>query len=203
MQLVADEAQRCGSIVQNLLAFSRQRPASFERARLAYILERCRLLVHHYARSRHVELHVDCTGDPAVECDPGQIQQVLIALMVNAIEAMSLPPASVPGGRLEIRCGTDGDSGSVEIRLRDTGVGMTPEVKSHIFEPFYTTKGDGKGVGLGLAIAYGIVDRHHGRIEVETVPGRGSVFTVVLPVRQPVSRLRRPSLSKGIDHEES
>jgi signal transduction histidine kinase len=134
-----------------------------------------------------VELIVDCTGDPPVECDPGQIQQVLLALMVNAIEAMSSPPASAPGGRLDIRSDTAGDPGSVSIRLSDTGVGMTPEVKSHIFEPFYTTKIDGKGVGLGLAIAYGIIERHHGRIEVETAPGRGSVFTVVLPLRQPFS----------------
>ena len=187
LQLVADEAQRCGSIVQNLLVFSRQRPVSFETARLAHILDRCRLLVHHYAAINHVELDIDTAGEVAVECDPGQMQQVLIALMVNAIEAMSSPPAPVRGGRLEIRSGTSGDSGAVSIRLSDTGVGMTPEVKSHIFEPFYTTKSDGKGVGLGLAIAYGIVERHHGRIEVDTVPGQGSVFTVVLPVRQPVS----------------
>ncbi len=187
LQLVAEEAQRCGSIVQNLLVFSRQRPASFETTRLAHILERCRLLVHHYSRTHQVELNVDCAADPAVECDPGQIQQVLIALMVNAIEAMSSPPASAPGGRLEIRSDTAGDPGSVRIRLSDTGVGMTPEVKSHIFEPFYTTKSDGKGVGLGLAIAYGIIERHHGRIEVETASGRGSVFTLVLPLRQPFS----------------
>jgi two-component system, NtrC family, sensor kinase len=187
LQLVAEEAQRCGSIVQNLLVFSRQRPVSFQTARLDHILDRCRLLVHHYARINHVDLDVDCTGDIAVECDPGQIQQVLIALMVNAIEAMSSPPASVPGGRLEVRADPPGDSGSVSIRLSDSGVGMTPEVKRHMFEPFYTTKSDGKGVGLGLAIAYGIVERHHGRIEVDTVPGQGSVFTVVLPVRQPLA----------------
>jgi two-component system NtrC family sensor kinase len=187
LQLVADEAQRCGSIVQNLLVFSRQRPALFQTARVAHILDRCRLLAHHYARLNHVELDVDCGEDVTVECDPGQIQQVLIALMINAIEAMSSPPAPVPGGRLEIRSDPVGDSGSVRIRLKDTGVGMTPEVKSHIFEPFYTTKSDGKGVGLGLAIAYGIIERHHGLIEVDTVPGQGSVFTVVLPRWQPVS----------------
>jgi two-component system NtrC family sensor kinase len=198
LQLVADEAQRCGAIVQNLLVFSRQRPASFETTRLAHILERCRLLVHYHARTHQVDLNVDCAVDPAVECDPGQIQQVLIALMVNAIEAMSSPPASAPGGRLEIRSDTAGDSGSVRIRLSDTGVGMTPEVKSHIFEPFYTTKSDGKGVGLGLAIAYGIIERHHGRIEVETAPGRGSVFTVVLPLRQPLSPSPPAPSPKGI-----
>jgi two-component system, NtrC family, sensor kinase len=197
LQLVADEAQRCGSIVQNLLVFSRQRPASFETVLLAHVLERCRLLLHHYARTHQVDLEVHCAADPAVECDPGQIQQVLIALMVNAIEAMSSPPASAPGGRLEIRSDTAGDAGSVRICLSDTGVGMTPEVKNHIFEPFYTTKSDGKGVGLGLAIAYGIVERHHGRIEVETVPGRGSVFTVVLPLRQPVSSSPPASPLKG------
>jgi two-component system NtrC family sensor kinase len=187
LRLVADEAQRCGSIVQNLLVFSRQRPASFQMARVGHILDRCRLLVHHYAQMNRVELDIICSGDVVVECDPGQIQQVLIALMVNAIEAMSSPPARVPGGRLEITSDGVGNSGGMRIRLRDTGVGMTPEVKSHIFEPFYTTKSDGKRVGLGLAVAYGIVERHHGRIEVDTVPGEGSVFTVVLPVRQPVS----------------
>ena len=197
LQLVADEAQRCGSIVQNLLVFSRQGPASFQTARVAPILDRCRLLAHHLAGMNHVELDVDCGEDVTVECDPGQIQQVLIALMVNAIEAMSSPPAPVPGGRLEIRSEPIGDSGGVRIRLRDTGVGMTPEVKSHIFEPFYTTKSDGKGVGLGLAIAYGIVERHHGLIEVDTVPGQGSVFTVVLPGRQPVSTAQPAVSFKG------
>jgi signal transduction histidine kinase len=74
----------------------------------------------------------------------------------------------------------------VEIRVADNGIGMTDEVKTHLFEPFFTTKTEGRGVGLGLAVAYGIVERHRGTIAVESSLGHGTVFTIRLPVRQPV-----------------
>jgi len=78
------------------------------------------------------------------------------------------------------------DAGSVVITVADTGIGMSDEIKAHIFEPFFTTKSEGKGVGLGLPVAYGIIERHHGTIDVESLPGKGTTFIITLPVTQPV-----------------
>jgi two-component system NtrC family sensor kinase len=120
---------------------------------------------------------------PRVPCDPAQIEQVLLALIINAIDAMPR------GGNLWIESRTEsqtetGLSGAeteIKIQVRDDGTGIAPDVLPHIFEPFLTTKESGRGVGLGLAISRGIVERHHGRIEVESELSRGTTFTVTLP----------------------
>jgi len=79
------------------------------------------------------------------------------------------------------------DANVLDVVVSDTGMGMTEEVRKHIFEPFFTTKTNGKGVGLGLSITYGIIERHHGTITVASEPGKGTAFTVRLPVRQPAA----------------
>ncbi|MFH2088533.1 MAG: ATP-binding protein [Pseudomonadota bacterium] len=114
---------------------------------------------------------------PAVECLPSQLNQVFMSLLVNAAQAIETR------GIITIRTSTRDDQISVEIA--DTGKGITPESRSRIFEPFYTTKPVGKGTGLGLSLSYGIVCKHHGHIEVESEVGKGSVFRVCLPARQP------------------
>ncbi len=185
LQLVADEAQRCGDIVKNLLVFSRQTPASFQTTTISGIIHRCALLVHHYAELHKVEFTSSCDSDDAITCDPGQIQQVLLVLMVNGIEAIAAKPASAAGGTLSVVSRLDPENDMVIVRVADSGIGIADDVVGRIFEPFFTTKTEGKGVGLGLAIAYGIVQRHRGTIEVDSVPGEGSVFTVALPRTQP------------------
>jgi two-component system NtrC family sensor kinase len=185
LKLIAEEAQRSGNIVKNLLVFSRQKGVSFHSVHLNAILERCNLLVNHHAKMNNVDLRISCTPDDVIECDPGQIQQLLIALMVNAIEAMSPVPGRPEGGILTVDARWSGKDDSLSIQVKDTGMGMSDEVKAHIFEPFFTTKSEGKGVGLGLAIAYGIVERHHGSIDVESTVGHGTLFTVTLPAKQP------------------
>ncbi len=116
----------------------------------------------------------------AIKADPGQVEQVIMNLAVNARDAMPR------GGRLEIRtekaCLAGG--GAVKLVVRDTGAGMTPEVKERIFEPFFTTKELGKGTGLGLSTVYGIVKQSGGEIAVESEPGKGSVFTIHFPVSE-------------------
>ena len=116
---------------------------------------------------------------PPVECRLSEINQVFMTLLVNAGQAIDT------SGTIDITTGTEGDSAWVAIT--DTGSGMTPDVQQRIFDPFFTTKAIGRGTGLGLAIAYGIVAKHHGRIEVRSEPGVGSTFRVVLPVRQPAA----------------
>jgi two-component system, NtrC family, sensor kinase len=185
LELVAEEAQRCGAIVKNLLVFSRQSPASFRTTSLSAIINRCALLLKHYAELHNVNLNVRCTYGDTLTCDPGQIQQVLLVLMVNGIEAMSARPAPVPPGELTVESVPDAKHDGLIVRVADNGVGIPEPVIDRIFEPFFTTKTEGKGVGLGLAIAFGIVQRHHGTIEVDSIPGKGSVFTLTLPRSQP------------------
>jgi two-component system, NtrC family, sensor kinase len=184
LELVAEEAQRCGAIVKNLLVFSRQTPVSFRTTSLSDIFNRCGLLLTHYAREHDVSLSIRSAPDDALDCDPGQIQQVLLVLMVNGIEAMSVRNAGPISAELTVESTVDAGRDVVVVRVSDVGVGIPEDIIDRIFDPFFTTKTEGKGVGLGLAIAYGIVQRHHGTIEVESVPGKGSVFTLELPRHQ-------------------
>ena len=114
---------------------------------------------------------------PLVECRPSEINQVLMNLLINAGQAIE--------NRGSITIATGAENGEAWISIADTGCGIAPEALQRIFEPFYTTKPIGRGTGLGLAITYGIVAKHHGRIEVSSEPGAGSAFRVVLPVVQP------------------
>lgn len=181
LTLVADEAQRCGNIVKNLLLFSRQGGAAFQRVQIRTIVDRCIMLLNHHAQMRQIALQADIEGDDTLECDPNQIQQIFIALMMNAIEAFA--GTNRQEGLVRITAGREGDA--LVIRVADNGPGMTDEVKAHVFEPFFTTKSEGKGVGLGLAIVFGIVERHHGSIEVESAVGQGTTFVMTFPVKQP------------------
>jgi two-component system NtrC family sensor kinase len=178
LDLVASEAERCGGIVRNLLLFSRVPGARFSREDVGAVLDRCALLLKHQAELQEVAIRVEKAEDlPAVVCDISQIQQLVLALAVNGIEAMP------EGGTLTLSTRRGGEAGVV-LSVADTGSGIEPEDLDHIFEPFYTRKEQGKGVGLGLSVAYGIVKRHHGRIEVDSTVGMGTTFHVHLPLDQ-------------------
>jgi len=193
LKLMADEALRCGNIVKNLLVFARQRGVSFQSVHVAEVIDRCVLLMNHHAGMHNVVVKSSRAGDDLLECDPDQVQQVLIALMVNAIEAMGASVSREEGGTLTLDLRREGET--IRIAVADTGIGMSEEIKAHIFEPFYTTKSDARGVGLGLSVAYGILERHHATVDVESVVGKGTVFTLMFPVSQPVPGPRQPTSS--------
>jgi two-component system NtrC family sensor kinase len=116
---------------------------------------------------------------PPVECDPSQMQQVILNLVLNGTEAMQ----SRGGGALTIHTRLLASENSVELSVRDTGEGIAPENLPKIFDPFFTTKSEGKGVGLGLAVLYGIVKAHDGEVEVTSQRNEGTTFTVTLPLK--------------------
>ena len=113
---------------------------------------------------------------PLVVADFNQLVQVFINLVVNAVQAMN------EGGKLTIHTATE--NGWVRMSVSDTGCGIPPENMDKLFTPFFTTKEDVKGVGLGLAVSYGIIERHGGRIEVQSEVGKGSTFTIFLPAHR-------------------
>ncbi len=177
LELIETESRRCGEIVKNLLTFSRSAPMNLEWAALNPIVDRCLRLVRHQLELGNITLNADLAPDlPNVQCDAAQLEQLVLALVMNAIDAMPR------GGNLLVRTRSLPQSRQVEVQVRDDGVGIPPDLLPRLFEPFLTTKETGKGVGLGLAISKTIVERHGGVIEVESQPGRGTTFYIFLPV---------------------
>jgi two-component system NtrC family sensor kinase len=180
LQIIEGESRRCGGIVKNLLTFARQTPINPQRNDLNAIIERCVLLLGHQMTLQSIELQKKLDPElPPLFCDAGQVQQALLVIMLNAVEAMQ------HGGRLGIESTFDTQDRMGRVVVRDDGPGIPPEVLSHIFEPFFTTKDEGKGTGLGLPIALGIVQQHGGNIEVDSTPQKGTTFTVLLPEDAP------------------
>jgi len=178
LRFIQKETTRCGEIVRNLLLFSRHSEARFAPESLDAVVERALMLVHHHLEMANVQLEKRLLDDDdRIVCDADQVQQALVALLVNAVEAMH-----EPGGVLTVQL--EGRAEDVTITVADTGVGIPPEVVPHLFEPFFSTKTSAQGVGLGLAVVYGIVQRHSGDIEVDSKPGRGTTIRIRLP-REP------------------
>ncbi|MDT8070703.1 MAG: ATP-binding protein [Terriglobia bacterium] len=181
LDLIAGESRRCGELVKNLLTFSRTSPISLEKADVNTIVERCLRLIEHKSELAAIQLQTELATDlPTVYCDAAQIEQVLLALCMNAIDAMP------HGGNLWLKSARLNET-EIQLTVRDDGTGIPESVLRNLFEPFLTTKEVGKGVGLGLAISKGIVDRHGGKIEVESKPGHGTTFRITLPVDARVS----------------
>jgi two-component system NtrC family sensor kinase len=180
LERVVNETTRVGRIVTDLLAFSRRSKPQQGMADLEAIVRNTIALVSHKLALAGVSVEVDVQpGMPQVPCDPSQIQQVVMNLLLNGAEAIQ------GGGRVSVVARADRDDGEIVLEVHDTGVGIPPENLHKIFEPFFTTK-EGKGIGLGLAVAYGIVQAHGGDIEVESAPGKGTTFRVTLPLSRKV-----------------
>jgi two-component system NtrC family sensor kinase len=167
--------QRCGNIVKNLLLFSKKQVGEFVLAPIQPIVDRAAQLMQHHFKISNVTFESEFrAADTSLMCDENQIQQALVALMVNGVEAMP------GGGHMQLTVTRD-DTGDLRLRLSDTGGGIAREDLPHIFEPFYSTKKEGQGVGLGLSVVYGIIERHSGDINVESEPGKGTAFILQFP----------------------
>ena len=176
LELVETETERCSQIVSNLLAFSRKSPPSMGPVRIQELLQKCISLSQHKLELQNIALTTSFQPDfPAIQGDAYQLQQCIINLIFNAIDAMP------EGGNLHIESHYHADKAHGTLAITDTGAGI-PEINlPHIFEPFFTTKQEGYGVGLGLSTVYGIIDRHNGKIDVESRPGHGTTFFIRLP----------------------
>jgi two-component system, NtrC family, sensor kinase len=176
LRTIERESKRCGDLVKNLLAFSRQAPSNKEPSDLNTILRRAILLVKHKLDMQGVELTESLAAAvPPAQCDANQIQQVVLVLLVNAAEAMP------KGGKLDVTTLADPETGDCMLKVKDTGGGIPEDALPRIFDPFFTTKEDQNRTGLGLAVAQGIVEQHGGDILVKSSPGEGTEFTVKLP----------------------
>jgi len=179
ISLIMEESERCRHIVRGLLDFGRQTHVAAVSSDIGELIDDALVLIDSEEKAHDVEFakHIE-QGMPHIPVDSNQIKQVLINLLKNSLEA-------VDGieGRITCEAGMSENKRSAVIRVADNGRGISKENLSQIFTPFFTTKESEKGTGLGLAIAYGIIKMHSGSITAESEEGKGTVFTVSLPVQ--------------------
>ncbi len=176
MLKIEEETERVRDIIRNLLDFSKPKEANLGRADINSVIRKTVSLVQNMLNVSNIDALLDLSeGLPPVFVDEHQMQQVFVNLVVNAIQAMQ------PGGKLSIVTHRGRTEDTVEIDVKDTGKGIPPEFLSHIFDPFFSTKGVG-GTGLGLSVSYGIIKNHKGTIRVDSTPGAGTTFTIELPI---------------------
>ncbi len=176
LTMIADETARCGNIVKNLLLFSQKKVGEFKKNDIRAMVEQSIQLIEHHLKMNNIVLQQSFDDRLSfVVCDKEQLLQALLALEINAVEAMP------NDGKLFIEVKKTGEN-ELTIALSDSGIGIRNEDLPHIFEPFFTTKKEGKGTGLGLAVVYGIIERHNGKITVASQINKGTTFTITLPI---------------------
>ena len=173
LSVIRDEAIRCGDIVKNLLIFAKKDFGQWSEESLNKIIHNSIQLVKHKMQIKELELSQElAVGNDIIYCDASGIQHILVALFINAIDAMS------KGGKLGVKTNLLDSGHEVQIVISDTGSGIPEEILPHIFEPFVSTK---ESTGLGLAVVYGIIQQHKGEIEVDSKPNQGTTFIITLP----------------------
>ena len=178
LEIVTRNGLRISELIRSLLIFSRKSTLSFTETALNHVIAEVVELVDKPYAKQHIQ--IERRFDPKLPyChgSAGHLHQVFLGLLNNARDAMP------QGGTITLR--TYVNSHFLIAEVEDTGTGMPPDVKARIFEPFFTTKGVGKGTGLGLSVAYGIIKTHGGDITVESTPGKGSLFRLMLPIEEP------------------
>jgi len=181
LQDCEEGARRAAEIVAALRAFARSdQPGAWSRVDLRERLDRTLALLRHRLAAG-VSVERDYGDVPPIECLAGQLDQVLLNVLANAIDAVD------GRGTIQVRTRLEHvppAAPQAVVSVRDDGAGMPPQVRARVFDPFFTTKPEGRGMGLGLSVSYGIVERHGGTIVVESAPGSGTTFTLSLPLRQ-------------------
>jgi signal transduction histidine kinase len=189
LETIVEAARRGRVLVQQILAFSRKEEAAKASVDLAAIVRQSLSMLRATTPTTlRIEQHLEHV--PPILGDAGQLQQVVVNLLTNAAHAIGMER-----GQITVRLtheftpeaeAQDGDGTALRLTVSDTGSGMDSRTVDRIFEPFFTTKPVGEGTGLGLSVVHGIVTAHRGKIEVQSAPGKGSVFMVVLPAALPL-----------------
>jgi len=177
LQIIVSQVERVTKLINQLLSFARKRPGERRPIDLPVVIKDVLDVVQERQKKQHiqVETHWDL-HTPKIIADPDQMHQVLLNLVMNAFQAMP------KGGRLSIEL--QGRTSNIELTISDTGCGISKENLPKLFEPFYTTKEVGEGTGLGLSVVQGIIKEHHGSIAVDSQPGQGTTFRLLIPINQ-------------------
>ncbi|MFA7418355.1 MAG: HAMP domain-containing sensor histidine kinase [Melioribacteraceae bacterium] len=174
LELISQESARCGQIVKDLLIFSHSEPDEFVKENLVKIIDISATVINHHLEINRIALVKDYPEEPIeIYCNANKIQQALMSLLINSIEATNNK------GKITIKITRENNNAI--LRISDEGTGIADKDLPHIFEPFYSTKEASVGTGLGLAVAYGIITNHKGKIEVEKTSDLGTTFKIVLP----------------------
>ncbi|MCX6268625.1 MAG: ATP-binding protein [Bacteroidetes bacterium] len=176
LKLIENETKRCGDIVKGLLDFSRKDQDDFEPRHLHEILNETYELMTHPIKIANISFNMDFSAkSDLINCSPNQIKQACVAMLVNASEAV------LENGEIMITT-KNPDEDTINFEISDNGLGIAAEDIPHIFEPFFSTKQDVSGIGLGLAIVHGIVQNHKGKIQVKSIVGTGTTISVTIPL---------------------
>ncbi len=176
LKIIESETKRCGDIVKGLLDFSRSDQQNFENAHLHKILKETFDLMSHQMKIANINFLTDFSAHfDQINCSPNQIKQACVAMLVNALEAIS------EHGEIVMKT-TNPNENTVKLEITDNGSGISPQDIPHIFEPFFSSKQKASGTGLGLAIVHGIVQSHKGKIDVESTLGQGTTISIILAV---------------------
>jgi two-component system NtrC family sensor kinase len=182
LKKIVKETSRCKDIVRSLLEFARPKEPEMVLTNINEIVDKSLSIMERQAFFQNISLKKMYSSDlPKIVIDSAQLQQVFMNIILNAAEAMD------GNGNLTIRTSLDGKGSAINIEFIDTGHGIKEEDRKRLFEPFFTTKEVGKGTGLGLAISYGIIQKHQGIIRVTSQVGKGSTFTIKLPVKREIN----------------
>ena len=177
LEKIVAQANRSRDIIRGLLDFSRQRKPDKTLCDVNVVLKECISLLEKQALFHNIQITMTLDENlPSTIIDPSQIERVFINMIVNAADAME------GNAKLDLTTRFDPEDHFIEVEFKDTGHGIAKENMERIFDPFFTTKDTGRGVGLGLAISFGIIKEHNGTISVESEVGKGTTFVVRLPV---------------------
>jgi two-component system NtrC family sensor kinase len=179
LEVIINETRRCKVIIQDLLEFSRDTPPSKAMCNINDVIEKAVDILENEFRLRHITVKKHLSGKiPEMLLDSSQLEQVFVNILVNAVEATK------ERGAVTVRSNMEQERERLIVEITDTGCGIPPEHRHRIFEPFFSTKS--KGTGLGLAVSYGIIHNHQGNISVTSEPGKGTCFSIELPVLEKV-----------------
>ncbi len=177
---IRQAAERCATIITTFLAMARNQPPCCAPVHINQLVTRVLELLEPGLRNQQIDLQLQLAeGLPNVAADADQVHQVISNLIINAQQAMQESPQKI----LRIQSTMNEGSSQLQLRIKDSGPGISPEVQRRIFEPFFTTKAPGKGTGLGLAVCSGIIEAHGGSLELEQHPGSGACFCISLPLQ--------------------